>query len=137
MACGAIERMASFSVGDLVALMWGASQLRKGLLPHSGMFRSFLKAWTAELEGRVEELDLEQTRRVRGHGRRERHAQGPCPVQRSSKNLVALIGHPPRVPPPPLVSCHRDGLAALTTALGGGAHGQCKGGSCARCWIGC
>ncbi|KAG2434495.1 hypothetical protein HYH02_012321 [Chlamydomonas schloesseri] len=63
LACATIDRIQQLSISSLCSIIWASSKLKKGL-GHSGMFKSFLKAWAAEMEVHLEHLNLEQSRKV-------------------------------------------------------------------------
>ncbi|GIL42028.1 hypothetical protein Vafri_93 [Volvox africanus] len=62
MACATIDRMQQFLPSHLCSIIWAASKLKKDVA-HSGMFKSFLKAWEAEIEPQLDRLELDQIRK--------------------------------------------------------------------------
>ncbi|GIL74295.1 hypothetical protein Vretimale_2043 [Volvox reticuliferus] len=62
MACATIDRMQQFLPSHLCSIIWAASKLKKDVA-HSGMFKSFLKAWEAETESHLDKLELDQIRK--------------------------------------------------------------------------
>ncbi|GLI70464.1 hypothetical protein VaNZ11_015374, partial [Volvox africanus] len=62
LACATIDRMQQFLPSHLCSIIWAASKLKKDVA-HSGMLKSFLKAWEAEIEPQLDRLELDQIRK--------------------------------------------------------------------------
>ncbi|KXZ49165.1 hypothetical protein GPECTOR_23g91 [Gonium pectorale] len=108
MACAAIERMQQLTPANLCSVVWAASKLKKDL-PQSGMFKSFLKAWAAEMEPHVEDLELEQLRKCLAALTRVAFSPGPNWHMKVEAALTARMA-----------AAAEEGAPAVPGAPGGG-----------------